>query len=74
MNSYHYHLFLAQQKRKANDRPAASLEYQKALAIFPGNVQLKEEFNAYSNPKGERKSGNAEIDRHSPGAVEYQKG
>ena len=51
LNSYHYHLFLAQQKRKINDRPAAVLEYQKALAVFPGNTQLKEEFNAYINPR-----------------------
>ena len=55
LNSYHYHLFLAQQKRKINDRPAASLEYQKALAVFPGNTQLKEEFSAYINPRGGEK-------------------
>jgi len=55
LNSYYYHLFLAQQKRKINDRPAASLEYQKVLAIFPGNTQVQEEFNAYINPKGSEK-------------------
>jgi general secretion pathway protein D len=51
LSSYYYHLFLARQKRKINDFPAASLEYQKALAIFPGNTQLQDEFNVYSNPK-----------------------
>jgi general secretion pathway protein D len=55
LNSYHYHLLLAQQKRKINDRPAALLEYQKAMAIFPGNIQLKDEFSAYINPKGSEK-------------------
>jgi general secretion pathway protein D len=51
LNSYHYHLLLAQQKRKANDRPGATKEYQKALAIFPGNTQLKDEYNVFLNPK-----------------------
>jgi general secretion pathway protein D len=51
LSSYYYHLFLARQKRKINDFPAASLEYQKALAIFPGNTQLQDEFNVYCNPK-----------------------
>jgi general secretion pathway protein D len=55
LNSYYYHLFLARQKRKTNDRPVASAEYQKALAVFPGNTQLKEEFNAFINPKGSEK-------------------
>jgi general secretion pathway protein D len=50
LNSYYYHLFLARQKRKINDRPAASLEYKKALAIFPGNTQLQEESSAFFNP------------------------
>jgi tetratricopeptide (TPR) repeat protein len=51
LNSYHYHLLLAQQKRKVNDTPTAVAEYKKALAIFPGNTQLLEEFNAFVNPK-----------------------
>ena len=51
MNSYQRHLFLARAKRKSNDRQAAVLEYQKALAIFPGNSQLQEEFDAYVNPQ-----------------------
>jgi general secretion pathway protein D len=55
LNSYYYHLLLARQKRKINDRPAALLEYQKTMAIFPGNIQLKEEFSAYSNPKENEK-------------------
>lgn len=52
LNSYQSHVFLAREKRKINDHPAASLEYQKALLIFPGNTQLQEEFNAFVNLKG----------------------
>jgi general secretion pathway protein D len=55
LNSYYYHLSLARQKRKNNDRPAAALEYQKTLAIFPGNTQLQDEFNAFSNPRESEK-------------------
>jgi len=51
LNSYHAHLFQARLKRKNNDRPAAVLEYQKALAVFPGNTQLQEEFATFSNPR-----------------------
>jgi type II secretory pathway component GspD/PulD (secretin) len=51
LNSYQAHLFQARARRKANDRQAAVLEYQKALAVFPGNVQLREEFDAYANPQ-----------------------
>jgi general secretion pathway protein D len=51
LNSYHAHLFQARQKRKSNDRPGAVLEYQRALAVFPGNTQLQEEFGAFTNPK-----------------------
>jgi len=50
MNSYQLHLFLARSKRKSADRQAAIMEYQQALAIFPGNTQLQEELNAYTNP------------------------
>ncbi len=55
LNSYYYHLALARQKSKSNDRPAAGLEYQKALAIFPGNAELLEEFKAFSNPEKSEK-------------------
>jgi general secretion pathway protein D len=58
LNSYHAHLFQARQKRKNNDRPAAVLEYQKALAVFPGNTQLQEEFGAFSNPRESAKEEN----------------
>jgi len=50
LNSYQTHLFLARAKRKNGDRQAAVLEYQKALAIFPGNAQLQEEFADYITP------------------------
>lgn len=50
MNSYQGHLFRARAKRKSDDRQAAILEYQQALAVFPGNVQLQEEYNAYVDP------------------------
>ena len=32
--------------RKSGDRPGAVLEYQKALAVFPGNSELQAEFDA----------------------------
>jgi tetratricopeptide (TPR) repeat protein len=41
LNSYQSHLFKARAKRKSNDRQDAILEYQEALAIFPGNTQLR---------------------------------
>ena len=50
LNSYQTHLFLARAKRKSGDRQAAVLEYRKALAIFPGNTQLQEEFADYVTP------------------------
>ena len=50
LNSYQTHLFLARTKRKTGDRQAAVLEYRKALAIFPGNTQLQEEFADYVTP------------------------
>ena len=55
LNSYHAHLFLARQNRRNNDHPASVLEYQQALAVFPGNIQLLEEFNAFSNPQASEK-------------------
>ena len=72
LNSYYAHLFSARQKRKANDRPAAVREYQKALAVFPGNTQLQEEFAAYENPRERRQGGGVETDRGSAGAAEHQ--
>jgi general secretion pathway protein D len=51
LNSYQTHLFLARAKSKTDGRQAAILEYQKALAIFPGNAKLQEEFDAYANPQ-----------------------
>ncbi len=50
LNSYQHHLFLARSKRTAQDRPNAMLEYQKAIAIFPGNIELQKEFDAFVNP------------------------
>lgn len=50
LNSYYYHLLLARQKVKTADRAAADLEYQKALAVFPGNTQLQEEVDAFKAP------------------------
>ncbi|MCJ7523740.1 MAG: DUF4974 domain-containing protein [Candidatus Aminicenantes bacterium] len=50
LNSYQTHLFLARAKRKSGDRPAAVVEYRKALAIFPGNTQLQKEFADYVTP------------------------
>ena len=38
MNSYQLHLYLARAKRKSDNRQAAIMEYQQALAVFPGNA------------------------------------
>jgi general secretion pathway protein D len=51
LSSYQRHLFLARAKHKDGDRPGAVLEYQKALAVFPGNSELKAEFDAVVNPQ-----------------------
>ncbi len=51
LSSYHYHLQLARAKRRANDREAALLEYQKALAVFANNSELQAEFDAWVNPR-----------------------
>ncbi|MCX6553421.1 MAG: hypothetical protein NTZ12_00175 [Candidatus Aminicenantes bacterium] len=51
LNSYYARLFSARKKAKDDDRPAAIREYQKALAVFPGNTQLQEESAAYENPR-----------------------
>jgi general secretion pathway protein D len=56
LNSYYAHLFSARQKSRENDRPAAVREYQKALAVFPGNTQLQEEFAAFENPRESAKA------------------
>jgi general secretion pathway protein D len=50
LNSYQRHLFLARSKRQAQDRAGAVLEYQQALAVFPGNAELAGELEAYINP------------------------
>ncbi len=50
LNSYYSHLLLARRNAKAADRAAAGQEYVKAMAVFPGNVQLQEEINAFNNP------------------------
>jgi general secretion pathway protein D len=55
LNSYYRHVFLARKSAKDNDRPAADLEYRKALAIFPGNVQLQGEYTAFANPRESEK-------------------
>jgi general secretion pathway protein D len=51
LSSYQRHLFLARSKHAEGDRAGAVLEYQKALAIFPGNAELQAEFNAVANPQ-----------------------
>jgi general secretion pathway protein D len=51
LSSYQRHLFLARAKRKNEDRPGAILEYQKALAVFPGNTELQTEFDALAHPQ-----------------------
>jgi type II secretory pathway component GspD/PulD (secretin) len=50
LSSYNRHLFLARSLRKSGDRPGAVLEYQKALAVFPGNSELQAEFNSLNEP------------------------
>ncbi len=51
LSSYQSHLFQARNKNRAGDRAGAILEYQKALAIFPGNTELQAEFDAVANPQ-----------------------
>ena len=51
LSSYQRHLFLARGKNREGDRAGAVLEYQKALAIFPGNTELQAEFDAVANPQ-----------------------
>ncbi|HEX7502957.1 MAG TPA: FecR domain-containing protein [Acidobacteriota bacterium] len=51
LSSYQRHLFLARARHAEGDRPGAVLEYQKALAIFPGNTELEVEFKAVASPQ-----------------------
>jgi len=49
--SYYAHLRQARLRRRAGDRPAAAQEYQKALAVFANNPELKAEYDAWLNPR-----------------------
>ena len=51
LSSYNRHLYLARSLRKGGDRQGALLEYQKALAVFPGNRELQAEFDALTDPR-----------------------
>ncbi len=51
LSSYNRHLYLARALRKGGDRPGAVLEYQKALAVFPGNRELQAEFDALTDAR-----------------------
>ncbi len=53
LSSYQRHLFLARSRRQEGDRANAVLEYQKALAVFPGNKELQTEYNTFVNPQKE---------------------
>lgn len=53
LNSYQRHLFLARARSKEGDRANAVLEYQKALAVFPGNKEIQAEYDAFVNPQKE---------------------
>jgi len=55
LSSYQRHLFLARSSHKKGDRSGAVLEYQEALAVFPGNSELQAEFDAVVNPQKEAK-------------------
>ncbi len=50
LSSYQYHLLLARARRRDNDRQAAIMEYQKALAVFANNSELQAEFDAWVDP------------------------
>jgi general secretion pathway protein D len=50
ISSYQLHVYLARAKRKEGDRQGAVLEYQKALAVFPGNHELQLEFDSWNEP------------------------
>ena len=51
LGSYLQHRQLARARRRDNDRAAALREYQRALAVFPGNRELQAEYDGYLNPK-----------------------
>lgn len=51
LGSYLQHLERARAMRRDNDRAAALGEYQRALAVFPGNRELQAEYDSYLNPK-----------------------
>jgi type II secretory pathway component GspD/PulD (secretin) len=51
LSSYNRHLYLARSLRKSGDRQGAVLEYQKALAVFPGNRELQAELDSLTDPR-----------------------
>jgi general secretion pathway protein D len=49
LGSYYHHLAKARNHRNNDRKPEAEKEYTLALAIFPNNLRLGDEFNAYVN-------------------------
>ena len=54
LGSYYYHLAKARNHRNNDRKPEAEKEYALALKIFPDNLRIRDEFNAYMN-KGKKK-------------------
>lgn len=55
LSSYYYHLAKARKYRNAGQKKMATIEYKKALDIFPLNKTLEEEFEKFVNDRGVKK-------------------
>jgi type II secretory pathway component GspD/PulD (secretin) len=56
LNSYYYHLALARKYKELNKKEEAETEYRLALAAFPDNKRLKDEYDLFMGvAKKERK-------------------
>lgn len=55
LGSYYHHLAKARNYKNKDMKPEAEKEYTLALAIFPNNLRLGDEFNAYVNKDKKKK-------------------
>ena len=56
LGSYYHHLAKARNYKNNDMKPEAEKEYTLALAIFPNNVRLGDEFNAYMDKDKKKKA------------------
>lgn len=68
LNSYYHHLALARSHRRKGRKEEAVKEYQTALAIFPNNIRVKDEFKGYVN-KGKTDKGGTFVSSIKPPVV-----